>query len=319
MIRSKKRNRQLWSPTVGASGWSESTLAEQAWEIERGRASRWAIAGAVLGIVAGLVLFAPAAWVAKALASATDERILFTDARGTVWSGSAVPVLTGGLGSRDASYLPGRVEWTMWPGFGSLELALRQACCIDGSQRVSVRPGFGRTRATVTPGGSRSGGVVAGANVVIGVGGGSAAAPAGTVIGQWPSAWLAGLGTPWNTLQLGGNVRASSSGFTVEQVEGRWRLDGRVDLDLERVSSRLTTLETLGSYRVSLNGGNGVTLLSVSTQDGPLQLTGSGSVGPGGVKFRGEARSAGIDEAALSNLLNIIGRRDGARSIISIG
>jgi general secretion pathway protein N len=60
-------------------------------------------------------------------------------------------------------------------------------------------------------------------------------------------------------------------------------------------------------------------LLSLSTQDGPLQLTGSGTWGPGGVKFRGEARSATGDEAALSNLLNIIGRRDGARSIISIG
>ena len=29
MIR-RKRNRQLWSPTVAGSGWSESTLAEQA-------------------------------------------------------------------------------------------------------------------------------------------------------------------------------------------------------------------------------------------------------------------------------------------------
>ena len=88
------------------------------------------------------------------------------------------------------------------------------------------------------------------------------------------------------------------------------------------MSSRLTTLETLGSYKISLTGGSGgnsATLLSVSTLDGPLQLTGSGTWGPGGVKFRGEARSAAVDEAALSNLLNIIGRRDGARSIISIG
>ena len=30
-------------------------------------------------------------------------------------------------------------------------------------------------------------------------------------------------------------------------------------------------------------------------------------------------RAATADEAALSNLLNIIGRRDGARSVISIG
>ena len=35
--------------------------------------------------------------------------------------------------------------------------------------------------------------------------------------------------------------------------------------------------------------------------------------------FRGEARAIAVEEAALSNLLNIIGRRDGARSVISIG
>jgi general secretion pathway protein N len=64
---------------------------------------------------------------------------------------------------------------------------------------------------------------------------------------------------------------------------------------------------------------NSPTRLTLSTQDGPLQLTGSGTWGPGGVRFRGEARAAAVDEAALSNLLNIIGRRDGAKSVISIG
>lgn len=294
MLLKRKRSRQLWSPTVASSGWSESTLAEQAWQVERGRSMRWAIVGGVLGLLLGVLLFAPAAWLASAVARATDDRVLLSDARGTVWSGSAVPVLTGGSGSRDASYLPGRVEWTLWPGLGTLELSLRQACCIDGAVRASVRPGFGSSTIAVKP-------------------------ASGTSLGQWPSAWLGGLGTPWNTLQLGGNVKVTSSGFTLERAEGRTRLDGKVDLDLERVSSRLTTLETLGSYRIGLTGGAGGTLLSVSTQDGPLQLTGSGTVGPAGIKFRGEARSAAMDEAALSNLLNIIGRRDGARSIISIG
>jgi general secretion pathway protein N len=38
------------------------------------------------------------------------------------------------------------------------------------------------------------------------------------------------------------------------------------------------------------------------------------------VRFRGEARAATeADEAALNNLLNIIGRRNGAVSVISIG
>lgn len=301
MIR-RRRNRQLWSPTVAGSGWSESTLAEQAWEVQRGAAVRWAVAGGVLGLIIAFVLFAPAAWLARAIASATQDHLVLADARGTMWSGSAIAVLTGGADSRDASYLPGRLEWTLSPRFYGVELAARQACCINGELRVQLRPGLGRIKATIVP--------PAGSGA------------ASNVLGQWPSAWLGGLGTPFNTMQLGGTVRLASPGATIERVEGRWRLDGKIDLELDSVSSRLTTLDTLGSYRVTLTGGSGTnsaTLLSLSTQDGPLQLTGSGTVGPGGVKFRGEARAAASDQAALSNLLNIIGRRDGARSIISIG
>jgi general secretion pathway protein N len=282
---------------MAGAGWSESTLAEQAWDVERGAAVRWAVAGTVVGILLGLVLFAPAAWLAQALASASNQRFILADARGTIWSGSAVPVLTGGADSRDASTLPGRLEWTLSPRLYGAELAARQACCINGTLLLQIRPGLGRIKATLLP-------------------------PAAGMIGQWPSAWLSGYGTPLNTLQLGGSLRLASPGLSIERVEGRWRLEGRLELELQGVSSRLTTLDTLGSYRVTLSGGSGAdtaTLLSLSTQDGPLQLTGSGTVGPGGVKFRGEARSAAGDEAALSNLLNIIGRRDGARSIISIG
>jgi general secretion pathway protein N len=296
MIR-RKRNRQLWAPTVASTGWSESTLAEQAWVEARGAASRWAIAGVIVGAVLGLVAFAPAAWLAKAVASSTDDRLILSDARGTIWSGNAVPVLAGGPDSRAASFLPGRLEWKLSPRWYGLALAARQECCLNGTMLAEIRPGLGRMRVTLIP-------------------------PAQGWIGQWPSAWLGGLGTPWNTLQLGGTFRLLSPGATIESAEGRWHLEGRVDLDLEGVSSRLTTLDTLGSYKVSLTGGSGAdtaTLLSLTTQDGPLQLTGSGTWGPGGVKFRGEARSAAADEAALSNLLNIIGRRDGARSIISIG
>jgi general secretion pathway protein N len=37
------------------------------------------------------------------------------------------------------------------------------------------------------------------------------------------------------------------------------------------------------------------------------------------MRFRGEARASAGAEQALANLLNIIGRRDGARSLISVG
>jgi general secretion pathway protein N len=97
-------------------------------------------------------------------------------------------------------------------------------------------------------------------------------------------------------------------------------LQGQVQLNLVHVSSRVTTLPELGSYRLSLTGqGNGPMNLLMQTDQGALQLSGSGAVGAFGVRFRGEASASPADRAALNNLLNIIGRRTGDRSVISIG
>ncbi len=291
-----KRRKPRWSHTATMSGWGESTFAELSWDKARSAAGRWAIGGLVLGALLAAIVFAPAAWLAQAVASATNEHVLLADARGTVWSGSAVAVLTGGVGSRDASALPGRIEWTLGLKGLGFELRARHDCCLTGLPSLRVQPGLGRVRITLAPGTDG--------------------------IGQWPTAWLAGLGTPWNTLQLGGALRLASPGLTLESAQGRWSVSGRADLELLDVSSRVSTLDTLGSYRLTLSGdpaGNGTSQLSLSTREGPLQLSGEGSIGLGGVRFRGEARAGAADEAALSNLLNIIGRRDGARSVISIG
>ncbi len=280
----------------GTPGGGDSSFAEHAWDKSRGAARRWAAAGAVVGAVAGIVVFAPAAWLASALAGATGERVILADARGTLWSGSAMAVLTGGPGSRDAVSLPGRLSWDIGLAGPALEVRLEQACCLNGRVKLRLQPGFGRHTLTLLP-------------------------PPGWVA-QWPSALLAGLGTPFNTLQLGGMLRLVSPGVAFESVQGRWRMSGSADLELQGASSRLSTLETLGSYRLTLSGdpGNaGVTRLNLGTLDGALQLSGSGTWAAGGVNFRGEARSAEADAGALNNLLNIIGRRDGARSVISIG
>lgn len=292
----KRRARRAGMTAPASLHWPESTYTRQSWERARAGSVRWAVAGAVLGALIGVVAFAPASWLARAVASASGERLLLGDVRGTVWSGSAVPVLAGGPGSRDAAALPGRLAWTLaWRG-SALELRTAQACCLNGTLTLRVSPGLTRWSVALVP------------------------SPGS--IGQWPSAWLGGLGTPWNTLQLGGSLRLQSSGFSVERIADRWRVDGTLDVELVNASSRLSTLETLGSYRLRLVGdpaNAGQPTLALTTQDGALQLSGDGSWGPGGVRFRGEARAAPADETALANLLNIIGRRDGARSVISIG
>ena len=296
MILRRKRSKGLWSPTVAGTGWGESTYAELSWDKSRSAALRWALVGLVVGVIVALVAFAPAAWLARAVASATNQRLLLADARGTVWAGSAVLVLTGGPDSRDASALPGRLDWTLGLKGLGFELVARHACCLNGPVALQVRPGMGRMSITLAP------------------------SPGWT--GQWPSAWLGGLGTPWNTLQLGGAARLVSPGLTLESVQGRWRVQGRAEIELVGVSSRLATLDTLGSYVLTLSGDpaqGGIAQLKLATQEGALQLSGDGTWGPGGVRFRGEARAGAADETALTNLLNIIGRREGARSVISIG
>lgn len=280
---------------------------------------RWALAGALVGSLAGVVAFAPARWVGWALSEATDGRIILADAQGTAWSGQARVTLTGGPGSRDALTLPGRLSWDLgldpawrsgWPwsmpaagaesGGLAGRLTLHHSECMPTAVALRLQPGIGRWVLSLParkPGGP-------------------------TALMQWPAAWLTALGTPWNTLQPSGQLRLSSPGLSLQWAQGRLRLEGAAVLEAEDMASRLSTLERLGSYRAAVSGGGSgaeTATLQLSTTDGALLLNGSGQWTGPRFRLRGEARAAPGQEAALQNLLNLIGTRDGARSILSIG
>ncbi len=279
------------------SGFAESTLQEMAWHRTRSAGLRWAVAGAIVGSLAGLVAFAPAAWLARVVSSLTDNRVMLADARGTIWRGDAVAVLTGGQDSRSATSLPGRLSWSMRPAWMAMNIDAQHECCLNGVTRLRLEPGLGRMALTLLP------------------------TQGAATHGQWPAAWLAGLGTPWNTLQMGGLLSLSSPGFTMERVQGRVRFRGDAQFELAGASSRVATVPTLGSYRLQIKGDptSGSATVNLLTTQGPLMLSGQGQWLATGLRFRGEARSAEGSEEALSNLLNIIGRRQGAVSVISLG
>jgi general secretion pathway protein N len=249
----------------------------------------WAMAGALAGLLLALVLFAPARWLASAVQRASGERLVLSEPRGTVWNGSAQVVLTGGAGSADRSALPGRVDWRLRPRWNGAVAHLQAACCMTQPLALDARWRWG--------------------------GGALAVADARS---QWPAVLLTGLGTPWNTLQLDGDLQLSTQGLSVEWAEGRLALAGRAELLAQRVSSRLSTLRPMGSYRMLLQGGSTPTL-RLETLEGSLQLTGDGQWVGSRLRFSGVAQAAPEREAALANLLNIIGRRSGPRSLITIG
>ena len=289
-----RRRRSLPRPSTI---FADSTLASAAWAHRRRAAWAWAAAGGCIGALVAVVAWAPASWLAQAVGTATGERVQLADARGTLWSGSAVLLLSGGPGSRDASALPGRLRWEigLTPAFAA-QLRLQHPCCQDAPAVLGLRAGIGTWTLAVP------------------------AQPGG--LGNWPAAWLAGLGTPFNTLQMAGTIRAGTSGATLEWAEGRLRMQGSVQLELADVSSRIVAIDTLGSYRLVLAGGAAqpdAPQLSLQTLQGPLQLGGSGRWTGSRLRFTGEASADGGSEAALNNLLNVIGRREGARSVISIG
>lgn len=301
--------RPAWMQGAGAltTRWLESTMEIARWENMRKAGRRWGWWGAGLGALVGLVVYAPASWLAQGVVELSGKRLLLAESQGTIWHGDAVAVLTGGPGSRDARALPGRLNWTMRLSGLGLRLTLQQDCCIPTPVVMQVQFGLGRVKTDV---------LLQGAGDAAGATGLQTAGE----IGHWPAAWLGGLGTPWNTLQLAGALRLSSRDLSFEWAQGRLRIQGQADLMLENVASRLTTLDRLGSYRLNLGGdAQGLLQMQLTTLDGALQLSGQGGVSSGGMRFRGEARASEAERGALDNLLNIIGRREGDRSVISIG
>ena len=294
-------------PFASARAAAPSAADAARWQRAQRAGRRFAAWGLVVGTLLGLASQAPAQWLANALQQATDQRLLLAEARGSVWNGSAMLVLTGGPGSQDAAALPGRLQWQLRPAWGGLTITAQQACCLDGDLRLRLQPGWGGYTLGLADGPAQPTGQPGAARA----------------IGHWPASWLAGLGTPWNTLQLGGTLQLSSPGLRLQSAQGRLRLDGSAALELRDVASRLSPLPALGSYRLSLAGGPGApgetATLRLDTLDGALRLSGSGQWTGAGLRFRGQAQADEAQAGALSNLLNIIGRRQGALSVISIG
>ncbi|AGX87770.1 type II secretion system protein N [Candidatus Symbiobacter mobilis] len=253
---------------------------------------RWAWIGAVLGFLLGVLVYAPAGWLAVLAETGSGGRVQLHEARGTVWNGSARLAL--GAGGERAPMsspvlsLPGRLQWRLAPMLWGVRLTWRAACCM--SQEASAtfalqQKGF---VLTLSDGDSR-----------------------------WPAQWLRALGTPWNTIDARGDLDLHLEGVSFTRHDGRLRMAGTARLDAVDISSNLSTLRPMGSYRVLVRGGEAPTL-ALSTLRGSLRLSGTGQWTGGRLRFAGEATAAPEHRSALDNLLNIIGRRNGDRSIIQL-
>lgn len=248
----------------------------------------WTGAGALTGLLSCLLLFAPARWLALAVSELSAGHLELTDPQGTVWNGSAELVLTGGPDSRDAMRLAERVQWRLQPGWGDVKLRIQAPCCTPNPVHLRLSPGWQGLELSVAP--SQS---------------------------HWPAKLLSGLGAPWNTIQLDGRLSLSTPSLSLALSRQQLSLQGELTLEAHDLHSRLTTLRPMGSYRLSLQGGAAPSL-RLETLSGSLRLSGAGHWSGRSFRFDGVATALPAHEAELANLLNIIGRREGARSIITL-
>ena len=253
----------------------------------------WAMTGVVAGGALALVCFAPARWLTQSLEAASNARLSFSDVRGSVWQGSAQLSLTGGPGSSDARALPGRVGWNINTDFNGLRpglaLVVQAPCCMQTPMLLHVTPGLQGLHLQWADHAS-----------------------------VWPASWLSGLGTPWNTIGAEGPLALQTTGLGLQWSGNTMVLQGQAHIDAHDMASRLSTLRPMGSYRLTLLGGKAAQL-ELTTLQGSLMLSGKGQWKQGKLRFTGEALAAPERMDALSNLLNIIGQRQGARSIITVG
>jgi len=251
---------------------------------------RWSLWGVVLGAVLGTLLFAPASWLAGAVREASAQQVHLSGARGSFWAGSSQLVLSGGPGSVQAIALPGQIHWHIRPTWTGLHISIQADCCTPQTLHLQAdMTGFRSARLVL-----------------------------GNAQSRWPAGLLTGLGTPWNTVQPQGQLVATSQDVAVQWTQGRMQLSGRLQVDALQVSSRLSTLAPMGSYRLTVQGGDEPSL-ELATLEGSLKLSGQGQWVGQRLRFTGVASAEPDRVEALSNLLNIVGRRDGARSLITVG
>ncbi len=274
--------------------------------------NRLAVWSAFAGLLLGLVLHAPARWLSEAVATATQQRVLLLNPRGTFWQGSAEWALSDGqhtlATAQDTNAhknltlptrLASRVQWQIAPSIdfqsfsAGLKLELQSACCTPSPLQVFATPAWQGLQL-------RSLGHTS----------------------QWPAAWLVGLGAPWNTLQPEGQMLLRTQGLQWQQpwslAHAQPKLTGEVELQWLQFSTRLSTLRPLGNYRVVVKGGDTMQV-TLDTLEGSLQLQGRGEWQQGRLRFRGEAKAQADAEAAVSNLLNVLGQRRGNVSFMELG
>ncbi|WP_136413493.1 MULTISPECIES: type II secretion system protein N [Oxalobacteraceae] len=248
----------------------------------------WLLAGAAT-ILLTVIVFCPAAWMAAILEGQTGGRLTLGDAQGTLWRGSAF--IGGAPSGADpvTPLLPGRFAWRLSPLvlLGQVDLHLENPAAL--SQAVAIAGSWYQWQVS----------------------------PASVSL---PAERLAGLGAPLNTIRPSGQMRLSWTPLQVARQGGGLEVIGTMTLRMSDIASRLSPIKPLGDYQLIMDWRGRQAQLALKTLQGPMLLSGNGTLSNGRLQFSGKAEAEAGQEERLANLLNLLGqrRREGDKDVIAL-
>jgi len=340
---SKRTNQKVSSlDASGASGASGALVA----------IARVAKFGSLVGVLTGVLFFAPAAWMSAGVEILSNHKLTLIQAKGTLWQGSGVLLIKGGGGSFEPSrfkangeadqrslaitraipqspdlYISSPFHWQMGWFWGSsqrgsattldylnsvslISLSIENICCLQSALVLHYRPSWSDISSL---GFSFQ---IEDSNINL------------------PAQWLTALGAPWNTVDPKGlmYIQTQNARFTSYPFSEKGKVfRGVAELTIKDLSSQLSTLAPLGTYRVTISDQNLSTPtqsntlispslhLSLQTLEGRLELSGEGEWKNKHLYFNGLAKAQAGFEAALANLLGVLGPRHDNTATLQIG
>lgn len=228
-----------------------------------------------------LVALMPASFVASRLAQATRGAMLVQQASGTAWNGRGRATVATPAG-------PLAIDELRWRLLPARIFTGRLAFAVEG----------------------RSAGFVA-------------AGELGRSLGAWEARGLSVTGQASGAtsfLPLLAHWRPQGE-LAVRVPRLAWHEDGargEANLEWRNAALALSDVRPLGTYRVELRGEGGPASVTLATLEGPLRITGKGTVSPPSRwTFTGEARADAAAASGLQALLDLLGprRADGSRAI----
>lgn len=229
-----------------------------------------------------LVALMPASFVARKVAEESRGRVQVHEASGTLWMGQGRAILATPAG-------PLAIERLAWRYLPARLLSGRLGFAVEGdSPGIAARGEVARSFSAWEARGLSATGKASGVTSFF------------PLLAHWRPEGTLALDAPMLRLSGDGEIR------------------GEARVDWRGAAVALSEVRPLGSYRAELRGEGGPVKVSLATLEGPLRISGQGTLTPPArLAFSGEARGEGAASASLQPLLDLLGprRADGARAI----